>query len=211
MPEGRVVYWRDDEEPRLDRVLECIWDMLEAGVARRNHGFHTPILATLGPGGAPDARTVVLRQAQRGRRMLRLHSDARSDKIAHMRDEPRIALNFYDPSEQTQVRIAAVSRLHERDSFADEAWAALSPMSRRCYLAQAKPGSETDWPDSGLPPDFRERRPSEAESHGGRANFVAVECEVTSIDWLYLTSSGNRRAKFAWTSDGRPLMNWLMP
>jgi len=202
----RVIFFRSDEEPRLERVLECAWDLLEVGVVNRHHGFHTPTLATIDSDGAPDARKIVLRQAGRADRMLRFHSDARSEKAKQLIAEPRIALTFYDPAEQTQLRIGARARLHRRGGFADAAWAAISPMSRRCYLAEQASGQAVDWPLSSLPDSLSDRRPSLAESEGdGR---ISWRSSVGRTSWNGSTSPPRETAARAFRGMRRAVSRW---
>lgn len=201
----------DVDEPHLEQVLEGLWGLLERGAADRRHGFHLPAVATVGADGRPGLRTVVLRAVERQARALRFHTDARSPKLAELRAEPRVALLFYDPAEQTQLRIAARAEVHRDDALAAAAWRATGPFSRRCYLQRAGPGRPLPGPDSALPPDLERRPPTPEESEAGRGNFAAVRCRASEIDWFYLCARGHRRARFAWDASGALEARWLAP
>lgn len=200
-----------DEEPNLHTVLENVWHLLDKGVRDRRHGFHLPCLATWNPDFGPTARHVVLRGLDRKHRLLRFHTDARSGKAAEIAAEPRVALTFYDPGEETQVRAQAHAELHRSDAAAEAAWQKTRLFSRRCYLAQQAPGTPTEVPTAGLPFGLVDRSPTAEESEAGRANFAIVLCRIESLDWMYLSHMGHRRARFAWTAEGEVDARWLQP
>ncbi len=201
----------EDEEATLDEILENVWHLLTRGLQERRHGFHLPVLATFDPQSGPQARAVVLRGLDRRQRLLRLHTDLRSAKVAEIAREPRVGLQFHDPAEQTQVRVQAVARLHRTDAAAEAAWRGTRLFSRRCYLARHAPGTPSELPSSGLPHWALHRTPGAAESEAGRANFAVLLCEIRSFDWLYLSHLGHRRARFAWDAAGRLEATWLQP
>ncbi len=202
----------DHPPPTLDAVLVQAWDLLDRGAADRRHRFHTPVLATLGLHGAPEARTVVLRAADRVGRRLRVHSDRRAPKVAQMQAEDRVSVVFYDPAEKIQVRIAGRADLHvDADPAAQSAWAATSRFGRRCYLAEAGPGTPASTPISGLPAELEGREPSWDATEAGLANFVAITIQITVLDWLHLAHSGHRRARFEWTDNPTPFATWCAP
>ena len=82
---------RPDPPVDLDDVLAESFRLLARGVADRRSPFHTPTLASLNADGAPSLRTVVLRGFDPARRELRVHTDARSAKLAELAAEPRAA------------------------------------------------------------------------------------------------------------------------
>ena len=176
-----------------------------------HHGFHLPVVATVSPDGRPEARAVVLRGAGRDGRWLQFHTDARSPKLAALSRHPNVALLFYDPAEQTQLRIDATTTLHRADAVADAAWEQTGPFSRRCYLQSVAPGGPLAGPGSALPPSLATRAPEPEESERGRTNFVVVRCRILTIDWFYLCSSGHRRARFAWDAAGALAAEWIAP
>ena len=93
----------------------------------------------------------------------------------------------------------------------DEAWEQSPVTSRRCYLAPRAPGAVCDAPSPNLPDAVRDRRPTEAETLAGRANFALVVTRAIAIDWLYLASEGHQRAKFARDADGLWQGTWVEP
>jgi 3-hydroxyisobutyrate dehydrogenase len=191
----------------LDGVWEDAWSRLEAAVRQRLHPYRTCVVATAGDDGV-DARTVVLRGADRATGTLRFHTDRRSAKLAHLLHDRRVALVFY--GDGVQVRARGIATVHAEDAAADAAWAATPAMSRRCYLTAAAPGTPSGSPTSGLPPELAMQRPPLALTGRGRDAFAVVAVRVQSIDWLHLAARGQRRAGFS-REGGSWMGTWMVP
>jgi len=196
---------------RLHEILRSSWNELGRGVVDRRHGFHVPVLATVGLDGAPQARAVVLRRVIAEAGEICCHTDIRSGKVAQIRANPRMAWHFYDEGRKLQLRIAAIAEVVPDGPRADEAWACSAVTSRRCYLAPRAPGEASDAPSPNLPEAVRDRRPTEEETRPGRANFALVVTRADSIDWLSLASEGHRRARFALDAAGAWRGSWTEP
>lgn len=192
----------------LDGVWDDAWSRLEEAVRRRQHPYRTGVVATLGEDGV-DARTVVLRGADRAAGVLRFHTDRRSSKVAQLLGDRRVALVFY--GDGVQVRLRGTATVHDADPASDAAWETTSTMSRRCYLTDAAPGTPSATPTSGLPLELAGvlRPPLEA-THAGRERFAVVSVWVQSIDWLHLAAGGQRRAGFS-RNDGDWIAQWMVP
>ena len=190
-----------DPAPDLPAVLADLWDRLEEAAARARPAFHLPTLSTTGPGG-PAGRVVVLRHADRAAGALGCHTDVRSPKAAAVRADPRTAWTFYDRAAGLQVRASGPAGLVLAGEDWEAAWAGTTPSARRCYLAPHAPGTPTDGPDPNVPPAFRTRDPTDAQSAPGRATFALLRCRVETLDWLALHHAGHRRARFRRSGDG---------
>ncbi len=196
--------------PDLEPILALCWGELAAAAADRRHGFHVGTLATVGPDGAPRARSLVLRAVDGAIGEIRSHTDLRSPKVAEVARAPRVAWHFYAPERALQLRLLGSARVESEGAVTDLAWESSALTSRRCYLAPAAPGDACDAPSPNLPEEVRDRRPTEAEAAPGRVNFAILRTSVDAIDWLSLASEGHRRASFrriegAWTG------TWLEP
>ena len=185
----------------LDAILDHAWQVLVRGVRDARSPAHTPTVATVGPDGTPQLRTVVLRGAARRAHQLRFHTDSRAKKVAALRVRPACALHVYDRARKLQLRLQGVATLHGLNtSTGDAAWTATRTQSRRCYQVVQAPGGPINSPDA---PRF------EADDEG-RAHFVAVTVDLHSLEWLYLQARGHRRALF--TRDGEEWRGtWLVP
>jgi pyridoxamine 5'-phosphate oxidase len=104
------------------------------------------------------------------------------------------------------------ARIETASETANSAWAASTPFARRCYLAEAAPGTVVGEPTSGLPKAVEGRQPEESELAPARANFAILLFTFAEIEWLYLANSGHRRARWLWDSvAGRWDGCWLVP
>lgn len=193
----------------LDTLLASIWEALQQGARFRTHAFHTGVIATIS-NGAPQARTVVLRKVLPESRTLIFHTDYRSKKISELTQNPNISWLFYNPEVRVQLRLSGKAILHHDSDLANLQWKNTKLFSRRCYLSIA-PSSILTKPESGLPESLLRRNPTIEESEAGRENFTVVETRIQTIDWLWLNSSGHRRAKFVWQENGEKIANWIVP
>ncbi|PWS34633.1 pyridoxamine 5'-phosphate oxidase [Falsiroseomonas bella] len=188
------------EPEALANCLAEAFRRLARGVADRRSPFHTPALATVAPDGSPEVRTLVLRGFDPQQRAIRLHSDARSRKVASLRHEPRCALHFYDAGAALQLRVAGVARIHDADAVAEAAWRASREASRKCYAVEPGPGVPVPAPP-----------PAPADSAAGWPHFRVILIRFDRLDFLELAASGHRRAGFSWPADGAPDAAWLVP
>lgn len=200
---------KDTTPDELERVLDEAWKMLQRGAARFNDPFHRPVLGTAGSEGAA-LRTVILRQFIPARRLLVCHTDARAPKVREIASASRVCWLFYHPKKKVQLRIAGGATLHADDQLADAQWEATQITSRLNYCAVAPPGSAVARPSSGLPDFLRRKVPTLFETERGRQNFMAIAGRIESMDWLKLSVTGNRRARFDWDETGMKAA-WLIP
>jgi hypothetical protein len=184
----------------LEACREDAFRRLAQALTDRASAFHAPTLATLAEDGAPEARTMVLRGFDPVRRTLRLHTDARSAKLAGIVRDGRCQLHGYDAAAKLQLRLSGSLTVHAFDALADEAWAGSRETSRMCYAAAEGPGTPVPEPP-----------PAPRDGVGGRANFRAVVMRFDRLEWLHLAAAGHRRARFVWHDDGAPEATWLAP
>jgi hypothetical protein len=193
----------------LDGILKNIWQMLEQGAAHSDDPFHWPVLGTTAKEG-PSLRTVILRQVKAPDRILVCYTDARSAKVQEIIDHSQTSWLFYHPEKKIQLRIAGNTTLHAHDACADRQWANTSITSRLNYCASQPPGTPLDKPSSGLPDFLLNKAPTLLETEMGRKHFMAIALHISSIDWLILKVTGNRRARFEWHAD-KLHATWLVP
>lgn len=190
---------RNPHPDDLNQTLASAFDMLSRGVSERRSAFHTPGLATIGLDGAPAVRVVVLRGFDAAARVVRIHTDLRGKKVAEMLRDPRVSLLFYDPQAAVQVRLGGAVTVHADDPVADAGWAASRPASRMCYAIDPAPGSEVPSPP-----------PAPVDADAGRTNFAVLRVVFESLEWLWLSVEGHRRAAFD-LRDGKWAGRWLVP
>jgi hypothetical protein len=178
----------------LPDALNTAWRLLVRGAADRRSPVHTPVVASI-TDGAPDARVMVLRAADRAVASLRFHTDARSPKCAGL-DGAAVSVLAYHPGEAIQLRLSGTARIDRDSPLVDAIWAQSTPFARRCYMVEAAPGTPLAAPGSALPADVEGRKPTLAELVPARANFALVHIVIARIDWLHLAQAGHRRAVF---------------
>ena len=186
----------------LAAVLDDAWDRLYAAAGLRRRALGRVALATVGPGGAPAVRTVVLRSADREARQLEIHTDRRSAKVGEIAANPAVALMLYDTEAEVQLRVEGQAWLLLPGAELDAAWAATPGPVRACYRMPGPPG--TAIADPALPP------PATDLTDDGRGNFAVIQVAAGRIDWVRLSPGADRRALFDWTG-GAPRSCWLIP
>jgi pyridoxamine 5'-phosphate oxidase len=173
--------------------------LMARGAADRRTAFHTPTLSTIGLDGRPRARTVVMRGLDVADRLIRLHSDIRSAKVAELRRDPRVALVFYDAAAKLQARAEGMATVNAGDDIAHEAWGRSQPMARAIYAGPVAPGAPIAAPAQAEPP-----------ADGGEANFAVIRCVFERLDLLSLQAAGHRRLLLRWNGAERSAQ-WLAP
>lgn len=194
----------------LQAVHDCAFQLLAHGCEDPKSPLHTPVLATVGLDGAAQCRTVVLRGFDPARRLMTVYTDYRSPKVAEIERDARISLVFFEGVSKVQLRIFGIAALHRGDATAEQAWSRLEMFGRRCYLGAA-PGAPSQEPSAGLPPDLLGIAPDAARSAIGFQNFTVIEIRMEKLDWLYLSPSGDRRARLTWDARGAFAADWLTP
>ena len=183
------------ETDDLPAILAHAWALLVRGGVDRKSPLHTPAVCSVDGDGLPQARVMVLRKADPAAATLRFHTDARSPKTRELDGRP-VAVLAYHPAEQVQLRLAGTAQLLTDGAQVDGIWQQSTLFARRCYLAEAAPGTLLPGPASGLPAWIEGQQPTAEQIVPARANFAVVMVVVAAIDWLHLANSGHRRAQF---------------
>lgn len=193
----------------LDAVLADILSRWSGAVKDRHSPLHTPVISSV-IDQQPASRIMVLRGATADGRSFRFHTDARSPKAQAIGDGAAVTILGYDAPARVQLIVRGIGCIETASDAADAAWVASALSSRRCYLAAYAPGTPTDEATSGLPEHLLARAPLAEESEAGRANFAILQIDARELEWLLLTSCGNKRAVFRET-DGHWQGQWITP
>ncbi|RPF72853.1 flavin-binding protein [Aurantiacibacter spongiae] len=168
--------------------------------------MHAPVVATADARARVMVLRAVTRGADSGRLTLRFHTDARSPKVGVVTRDPRIGVLFYDADAKVQIRVRGRGRIERDGPVADAAWEESTNFARRCYLAEAGPGTPADAPTSGLPDWAEGIQPSDSQIAPARQHFAVMLVDLYELDWFYLDNDGHRRARYA---DGT--WTWVVP
>jgi pyridoxine/pyridoxamine 5'-phosphate oxidase len=193
------------ELPSFDEMERDAWERLGAGSADSRQAFHCGVVATVNGEGGPEARTVVLREADRAGRRLCFHTDKRSPKAHQLVSGfggGRVQMVFYSPADRIQVRLGGVGSVNTADALAEERWTGSKRSSQLCYATPVGSSQVVERPvaaPEGLagPPPARE-------------NFAVVLVEVEWVEWLQLHHGGHRRARISYLPEGTRAV-WLAP
>ena len=195
-------YYEDFKE-----IKKKIWLMLDDAVTNRSSQFRIPVFIC-GDQSDFDGRIVVLRKSDQTKNLLQFHSDIRSDKIPKLKNNTNASMLFYDKEEKIQVRLKVECVINHDNEITKESWSKTGHISRKCYLVDNGPGTESTNPTSGLKPELDNFEFTMEQSEEGYKNFSVIQCKIKSIEWLYLASKGHRRARFELDSNKE---YWLVP
>ena len=188
-------------------IKKKIWLMLDDAITNRGSQFRIPTFIC-GDQSNFDGRIVVLRKTDQKNKIVQFHSDIRSDKIEKLKKNSRAAMLFYDKEEKIQVRFKVECVVNHNNEVTKDSWSKTQHISRKCYLVDNGPGTESDTPTSGLKPELDNFEFTMEQSEEGYKNFTVIQCKVKSIEWLYLAAKGHRRAKFDLETNKD---TWLIP
>jgi len=191
----------------FSEIKKKIWFMLDDAITNRGSQFRIPTFIC-GDQSDFDGRIIVLRKSDQKNNIVQFHSDIRSDKIKKLKRNSKAAMLFYDKEEKIQVRLKVECVVNHNNNVAKESWSKTQHISRKCYLVDNGPGTESDSPTSGLKPEFDNFEFTMEQSEKGYKNFTVIQCKVKSIEWLYLAAKGHRRAKFDLETNTD---TWLIP
>lgn len=179
----------------LDEIKKKIWMMLDDAVTNRSSPFRIPVFIC-GNQSDFDGRIVVLRKSDQKNNLLQYHTDIRSDKIAQLKLNKNAVMIFYDKEEKIQVRLKVECVINHNNKITKKSWLKTQHISRKCYLVDQGPGTKSDVPTSGLKPELDNFEFTMEQSEQGYKNFTVIQCNIKSMEWLYLAAKGHRRARF---------------
>ena len=191
----------------LEEIKKKIWSMLDDAVTNRNSQFRIPVFIC-GNQKDFDGRIVVLRKSDQSNNLVQFHSDIRSDKIPKLKSNKSASMLFYDKEEKIQVRLKVECNINHNNEITKESWSKTGHISRKCYLVENGPGTESPNPTSGLKPELDNFEFTMEQSEEGYKNFTVIQCKIKTIEWLYLAAKGHRRARFEVNNNKE---YWLVP
>ncbi|MEM7520861.1 MAG: pyridoxamine 5'-phosphate oxidase family protein [Pseudomonadota bacterium] len=158
------------------------WQHISRGVADRHAPARHPTFATVSPQGKPEARTVVLRKAQRSEDVLEVQTDTRTPKIAALRANPFATLHVWVPRSDLQLRLNGAVEILTGEAVAED-WKKVPEASRVSYGTMPAPGT----PIASV---YAYEKPPNAD------RFAVLRVHLTDIDLVHLGAQ-HRRAFFA--------------
>ena len=176
-------------------IRQRLWMELERAVQDRHHEWRTPVLASVGMDGTPNARTVVLRGADAKTQTLAFYTDRRSPKIADLSHKSAAMLVFWSKRLNWQLRVRVAMEVQTTGEQVDAVWQHLSQSAAAGdYLSMDAPG------------DALLAGQDSSVALTGAHQLAILFAHVIEIDWLELRRAGHRRA-----SIGAITWQWLVP
>ena len=191
----------------FDEIKTKIWSMFNNAIKDRSSPFRIPVFIC-GNQDDFDGRIVVLRKSDQSSNLIQYHSDIRSNKIVKLINNKNASMLFYDKDEKIQVRLKVECTVNHDNEITKESWLKTGHMSRKCYLVDNGPGTESSSPTSGLKPELDNFEFTMEQSEAGYKNFTVIQCRIKTMEWLYLAAKGHRRAKFDLENSKE---HWLIP
>lgn len=182
----------------LPEVFQLVFDEILLASKQPSHPFRFMSLATVRQ-QSPDVRYVVLRSVG-DRHQLVFFSDYRTEKIAHISENPNVSVLLYHPQKMVQVRIKATAAIHRNSELALYYWNSVAQEARKAYNSSISPGTPLSQPE---------------EAHSwpevmGSDDFVVVEVVPSQLDVLQLNGLSHLRARFLREEDNWD-MQWVAP
>ena len=178
----------------LDGLQERVWARLAMAALQSD----LVTFATVSPDGEPEARTVVLRDADPESGTLEIYTDLESAKVSSLRHQPRASVLLWDADLNLQIRAQSAVTVLTGDAVA-ERWDDVPDHSRFSYGMTPPPGNVITASDAYV------KAPDQAV-------FAVLSCRVDTIDVVHL-GTPHRRAGFRRdpSRGGDLVANWLAP
>ena len=162
--------------------------------------FHTLVLSSF-DNTKVASRVVVLREFNKDKRYLRFHTDVRAEKIKQFKKNNNASILGYDPEIKIQLKLQGNIEVHHNDEVTYSAWEDSTTRSKKCYSVE---GGSTMSIENPAEYDIKD-----GNIEDGYINFAVLLFRFSSIEFLYLKSSGHRRAIHSW--DDELKSTWLVP
>ena len=189
-----------DTYDQISETLSTAESILDNAVDNAKTLFHTLILSSHDEGKIAS-RVVVLREFNSKERYLRFHTDARAPKIKHFQKNSNASILGYDPALKIQLKLQGNVEVHLKDDVTISSWNESTTRSKKCYSVEGGSSLEINNP--------AEYDIKDVNIEDGYLNFAVIKFTYTSLEFLYLKSSGHRRALHSW--DDELVSNWLVP
>ena len=184
----------------IDETLESAKLILSEAVPNTQTLFPTPVVSTIHENKIVS-RVMVLREFNFDNKILRFHTDNRAAKIDNITKNSSSTVIGYDPDLKIQIKMQGHTEVHIDDEVAKMAWNESTPRSKKCYSVKGGSTKEIEDPQDYDIQDFI--------VEDGYKNFAVLIFKFQSLEFLYLKSSGHRRAIHKW--DDNQTSTWLVP
>ena len=189
-----------DSYSDISETLKSAKLILSEAVPNAQTLFHTPVVSTVNENKIVS-RVMVLREFNFDKKLLRFHTDNRAAKIKNLKQNSSATVIGYDPDLKIQIKMQGVANVYINDEVTEMAWNESTARSKKCYSVKGGSSKEILDPEEYDITNF--------EVEDGYKNFAVIVFKFNSLEFLYLKSSGHRRALHSW--DDEYSSTWLVP
>jgi pyridoxamine 5'-phosphate oxidase len=185
----------ENESP--SEIWKSISHELHRGALDSKHPFRFTNLGTIGKTG-PEIRTVVIRSINTNLEFY-IFTDFRSEKVAELSANSSATLHFYHPGKRVQVRVKAITEVHNQDEVSETYWSKVQGEAQKAYTSTLAPSMRVSDPNQGF--DWTE--------NGDDRFFAVLKFIPESIEALQLNGLRHLRILFSESENWEG--QWLVP
>ncbi len=164
------------------------WQTLVRASVDRRHPWRVVGFCTASEQG-PAARSVILRKVLPAQRQLVFFTDSRSEKMQHIARCEQVALLFWNPQHNLQLRATGLAAAEQDPARIESYWQSIPDHARRDYGSTDAPGVVLADPGQGG-----------YDLAVARRHFVVLNVVVDLIDSLKLARDEHMRQRFEWSA-----------
>ena len=176
------------------QIIKLEWENINLGIQKAKHDYHSFIFSTVLK-NSPDSRTVILRDFDEHKPAIWFHSDRRSKKISHLKENKNVSALFYDKSRKVQLRINGIADIEEDIEHHKKIWDSMRPESKLCYMGPYAPSQKINQFEPNTLKKSAHDLDKEDE-HLGLSQFCRIRIKIKKLDWLKLDYKGHQRLEF---------------
>ena len=189
-----------DSYSELTETLDAANKILTTAVDDARTLFHTPVVSSYN-GKTISSRVMVLREFNLENRKMRFHTDQRATKINEFSSISSATVIGYDPNLKIQIKLQGTVTTHHDNEVTKDAWDESTSRSKKCYSVKGGSSKAIDDPANY---DIKEFNVED-----GYQNFAVLIFNFDVLEFLFLKSTGHRRAIHKWKKDLKS--SWLVP
>ena len=176
------------------QIIKSEWENINLGIQKAKHDYHSFVFSTVSK-NSPDSRTVILRDFDEHQPAIWFHSDRRSKKILHLKENEKVSALFYDKSRKVQLRINGIADIEEDIEHNKRIWDSMRPESKLCYMGPYAPSQKINQ----FEPNTLKKSAHDLDKkdeHLGLSRFCRIRIKIKKLDWLKLDYKGHQRLEF---------------
>lgn len=193
------------------KLLNQCWTLIKHGIQARQSNYHTMSVHYITSTNIPRSVIMIPRSFDDKKHILRTHTDFRSPKVQHLKNNPHVSLLFWCREQKTQMILTGKVTIAHTNHLTKSTWKNMQNMSKVCYCADIAPGTQTMSPSSGFSLEQWQNRKTIVDTEFAYNNFAMVCVDISSVERLDLSASGHQKIIFRITEQKDWTHEWLSP